>query len=58
MLTLECVGAVFVRQLEHQNLNTFKQTIELPSYVDNSLSEQLVNTNHKKANQKIRKILA
>ena len=55
---LECVGAVFVRQLEHQNLNTFKQTIELPSYVDNSLSEQLVNTNHKKANQKIRKILA
>ena len=58
MLTLECVGAVFVRQLEHQNLNTFKQTIELPSYVDNSLSEQLVNTNHKKANQKIRKLLA
>ena len=58
MLTVECVGAVFVRQLEHQNLNTFKQTIELPSYVDNSLSEQLVNTNHKKANQKIRKILA
>ena len=58
MLMLECVGAVFVRQLEHQNLNTFKQTIELPSYVDNSLSEQLVNTNHKKANQKIRKILA
>ena len=58
MLTLECVGAIFVRQLEHQNLNTFKQTIELPSYVDNSLSEQLVNTNHKKANQKIRKILA
>lgn len=58
MLTLECVGAVFVRQLEHQNLNTFKQTIELPSYMDNSLSEQLVNTNHKKANQNIRKILA
>lgn len=58
MLTLECVGAVFVRQLEHQNLNTFKQTIELPSYVDNSLSEQLVNTNHKKANQNIRKVLA
>ncbi|MBD7894193.1 cell wall metabolism sensor histidine kinase WalK [Limosilactobacillus sp. Sa3CUN2] len=58
MLTLECVGAVFVRQLEHQNLNTFKQTIELPSYVDNSLSEQLVNPNHKKANQKIKQILA
>ncbi|WP_418523959.1 cell wall metabolism sensor histidine kinase WalK [Limosilactobacillus oris] len=58
MLTLECVGAVFVRQLEHQNLNTFKQTIELPSYVDNSLSEQLSRPDTKKANQQIRQILS
>lgn len=58
MLTMECVGAVFVRQLEHQSLNTFKQTIELPSYVDNSLSEQLISSNHSKANRKIRKILS
>lgn len=58
MLTLECVGAVFVRQLEHQNLNTFKQTIELPSYVDNSLSEQLLRPDTKKANQQIRQILS
>ncbi|WP_301875719.1 cell wall metabolism sensor histidine kinase WalK [Limosilactobacillus oris] len=58
MLTLECVGAVFVRQLEHQNLNTFKQTIELPSYVDNSLSEQLPRPDTKKANQQIRQILS
>ena len=58
MLTLECVGAVFVRHLEHQNLNTFKQTIELPSYVDNSLSEQLSRPDTKKANQQIRQILS
>lgn len=58
MLTLECVGAVFVRQLEHQNLNTFKQSIELPSYVDNSLSEQLARSNTKQANQQIRQILS
>ena len=58
MLTLECVGAVFVRQLEHQNLNTFKQTIELPSYIDNSLSEQLPRPDTKKANQQIRQILS
>lgn len=58
MLTLECVGAIFVRQLEHQNLNTFKQTIELPSYVDNSLSEQLSRPDTKKANQQIRQILS
>ena len=30
--------------MEHQNLNTFKQSIELPSYVDNSLSVQLART--------------
>ncbi len=58
MLTLECVGAVFVRQLEHQNLNTFKQTIELPSYVDNSLGEQLSRSNTKKANKQISQILS
>src|SRR5699024_220662 len=56
--TLECVGAVFVRQLEHQNLNTFKQTIELPSYVDNSLAEQLSRSNTKKANKQINQILS
>ena len=58
MLTLECVGAVFVRQLEHQNLNTFKQSIELPSYVDNSLSEQLARSDTYKANRQIRQILS
>ncbi|MDO4903142.1 MAG: cell wall metabolism sensor histidine kinase WalK [Limosilactobacillus sp.] len=57
MLTLECVGAVFVRQLETQNLNTFKQNIELPSHVGNSLSEQLTHSNTKKANKKIQEIL-
>ena len=58
MLTLECVGAVFVRQLEHQNLNTFKQSIELPSYVDNSLSKQLARSDTHKANRQIRQILS
>lgn len=58
MLTLEIVGAVFVRQLEHQNLNTFKQSIELPSYVDNSLSEQLARSDTHKANRQIRQILS
>ena len=58
MLTLECVGAVFVRQLEHQNLNTFKQSIELPSYVDNSLSTQLARSDTKKANRQIKQILS
>ncbi len=52
------LGRFFVRQLEHQNLNTFKQTIELPSYVDNSLAEQLSRSNTKKANKQINQILS
>lgn len=57
MLTLETVGAVFVRQLERQNLSNFRQQIELPSYIDNSLATQLGKKNTKKANRQIREIL-
>lgn len=58
MLTLEVVGAVFVRQLEHQELANFKQQIELPSYIDNSLATQLTSTDTKTANKEIKTILA
>lgn len=58
MLTLEIVGAVFVRQLEHQNIANFKQQIELPSYIDNSLATQLTKHDTKKANRQIRGILS
>lgn len=57
MLTLEVVGAVFVRQLEHQELANFKQQIELPSYIDNSLATQLTSTDTKTANKEIKTIL-
>lgn len=58
MLTLEVVGAIFVRQLEHQELANFKQQIELPSYIDNSLATQLTSTDTKTANKEIKTILA
>jgi two-component system, OmpR family, sensor histidine kinase VicK len=58
MLTLEVVGAVFVRQLEHQELANFKQQIELPSYIDNSLAAQLSSTDTKAANKEIKAILS
>ncbi|MCS8619344.1 cell wall metabolism sensor histidine kinase WalK [Limosilactobacillus fermentum] len=58
MLTLEVVGAVFVRQLEHQELANFKQQIELPSYINNSLATQLTSTDTKTANKEIKTILA
>lgn len=58
MLTLETVGAVFVRQLERQNVNQFKQTIELPTHVDNLLARQLTNKSTKNGNRQIKRILA
>ncbi|MBV0931233.1 cell wall metabolism sensor histidine kinase WalK [Lentilactobacillus sp. IMAU92037] len=57
LVTLEIVGAVFVRQLEHQNLSTFKNQIQLQTYVTNSLTTQLSRTNETAANRRIRTIL-
>ena len=57
LVTLEIVGAVFVRQLEHQNLATFKNQIQLQSYVSNSLTTELERTNEDAANKQIRAIL-
>ncbi|WP_172188140.1 cell wall metabolism sensor histidine kinase WalK [Lentilactobacillus kribbianus] len=57
LVTLEIVGAVFVRQLEHQNLATFKNQIQLQSYVSNSLTTELERTNEEAANKQIRAIL-
>lgn len=58
MLTLEVVGAVFVRQLERQELTTFKQQVEVPAYVDNALAAQLGRSNEPAANRQIRLILS
>ncbi len=57
LVTLEIVGAVFVRQLEHQNLSTFKNQIQLQTYVTNSLTTQLSRSNEAAANRRIRTIL-
>lgn len=57
MLTLEVVGAVFVRQLERQNMTTFKQQVVLPTYVNNSLANQLTKPDTKRANKQIKSIL-
>lgn len=57
LVTLEIVGVFFVKHLEQQNINSFKQQVQLPAYVDNSLSEQLNRSNTKKANKEIKSIL-
>ncbi|AVK64100.1 cell wall metabolism sensor histidine kinase WalK [Lactobacillus sp. CBA3606] len=58
LITLEIVGAIFVRQLETQNLRQFKTQVQIPTYVDNSLAEQLSAGSASKANAKIKTILS
>ena len=57
LITLQIVGAYFVQQLKSDNLRTFKQRVELSTYVDNSLVDSLENPNTKKANKSIKGIL-
>lgn len=57
LITLEIVGAYFVRQLEQQNLDTFKQQVQLPTYVTNSITKDLANPDVSAGNKDIKKIL-
>lgn len=58
MITLEIVGVIFVRQLEQQNLSQFKSQIQLGTYVDNEISEQLGQSNVTSANKQIQQIVS
>ncbi|EIW15104.1 Two-component sensor kinase [Lactiplantibacillus pentosus KCA1] len=58
LITLEIVGAIFVKQLESRNIQDFKQSVQIPTYIDNSLAEQLTVNNTSKANGQIKTILA
>lgn len=58
MITLEIVGVIFVRQLEQQNLRQFKNQIQLGTYVDNEISEQLGKNNTTSANKQIQQIIS
>ncbi len=41
VVTLELIGAVFIRQLERSSLASFRQQITLPAYVNDALVQQL-----------------
>ncbi|MEO2791532.1 cell wall metabolism sensor histidine kinase WalK [Lactiplantibacillus plantarum] len=58
LITLEIVGAIFVKQLELKNIQDFKQSVQIPTYIDNSLSEQLTVSSTRKANGQIKTILS
>ena len=57
LIAFQIVGAVFIQRLKSDNLKTFKQRVELSSYVDNSLAQNLSSNDTQKANAKIRTIL-
>jgi len=57
LIAFQIVGAVFIQRLKSDNLKTFKQRVELSSYVDNSLAQNLSSSDTQKANAKIRTIL-
>ena len=57
LITFQIVGAIFVQQIKSDNLKSFKQRVELSSYVDNLLTTNLSNQDTKKANAKIKEVL-
>lgn len=57
MITLEIIGAYFVKQLEEQNIETFKQQVQTPVYVNNQLSSQLLKSDATAADKAIANIL-
>lgn len=57
LIAFQIVGAVFIQRLKSDNLKTFKQRVELSSYVDNSLAQNLSSSDTQKANAKIQTIL-
>lgn len=57
LVTLELVGAFFVKRLEQQNLVSFRTQIALPAYVNDSLTQQLTSSDQTKVNADIHTIL-
>lgn len=57
LVTLELVGAFFVKRLEQQNLASFRTQIALPAYVNDSLTQQLTSSDKTKVNADIHTIL-
>ncbi|UQS84636.1 cell wall metabolism sensor histidine kinase WalK [Apilactobacillus apisilvae] len=58
LVTLEIVGAVFVNQLENKNVDSYKKQVQLPTYVNTTLINELSKTNTSKANLGISSLLS
>ncbi len=58
LVTLEIVGAVFVNQLENKNMASFKKQVQVPTYVNTTLTNELSDSSTTKANVKIKSLLS
>ncbi|CAI2549681.1 Sensor protein kinase WalK [Apilactobacillus kunkeei] len=58
LVTLEIVGAVFVNQLENKNMASFKKQVQVPTYVNTTLTNELSSSNMANANVKIKSLLS
>lgn len=58
LVTLEIVGAVFVNQLENKNVAAFKKQVQMPTYVNTTLTSELSSSNTSKANIRIKSLLS
>jgi two-component system, OmpR family, sensor histidine kinase VicK len=58
LVTLEIVGAVFVNQLENKNVASFKKQVQMPTYVNTTLTGELSRSNTSKANIRIKSLLS
>ncbi|WP_155287603.1 cell wall metabolism sensor histidine kinase WalK [Lacticaseibacillus zhaodongensis] len=57
MITVEIIGAYFVKQLEQQNIDSFKSRITIENYIQDQLSTDLQNSDTDTANANIRDLL-
>lgn len=56
LVTLEVIGASFVKQLEYQNVKDFKQSLQVTPYIQNQLSNELTS-NGSNTNKNIKEII-
>lgn len=54
LVTVELIGAYFVRSLEQQNVETFKTSLNVDTYIQNKLETDLMRTDTTTANSDIK----
>lgn len=58
LITVEIIGAYFVKQLEQQNIDSFKSRINIENYIQDQLAIDLENTDTDTANSNINDLIS